>query len=148
LFKVHLFQLYNLVCINSSGQQKDQVIIQSQAPTPAHPQRSIFLCLQAANEERLREEFVRESRKLPPKQQSQTCDSNVITPRTEFMAVLSVALECYIHLRLNYDHEWKQNKVILSDANVPGERDLSGFNPNPLPVWPGRISDHASFADT
>ncbi|AQK91957.1 5'-3' exoribonuclease 3 [Zea mays] len=102
----------------------------------------------AANEERLREEFVRESRKLPPKQQSQTCDSNVITPRTEFMAVLSVALECYIHLRLNYDHEWKQNKVILSDANVPGERDLSGFNPNPLPVWPGRISDHASFADT
>jgi hypothetical protein len=113
LFKVHLFQLYNLVCINSSGQQKDQVIIQSQAPTPAHPQRSIFLCLQAANEERLREEFVRESRKLPPKQQSQTCDSNVITPRTEFMAVLSVALQYYIHLRLNYDHEWKQNKVSM-----------------------------------
>ncbi|KAL5654504.1 hypothetical protein ACJX0J_033823, partial [Zea mays] len=96
----------------------------------------------AANEERLREEFVRESRKLPPKQQSQTCDSNVITPRTEFMAVLSVALECYIHLRLNYDHEWKQNKVILSDANVPGERDLSGFNPNPLPVWPGMYFIH------
>ncbi|KAL4713082.1 hypothetical protein ACJJTC_001136 [Scirpophaga incertulas] len=72
--------------------------------------------------ERIRSELLAKGAYLPPERPKEAhFDSNCITPGTPFMDRLSKCLHYYIHDRLNNDPGWKSIKVILSDANVPGE---------------------------
>lgn len=71
---------------------------------------------------RIRSELLVKGANLPPeKPKGEHFDTNCITPGTPFMDRLSKCLHYYIHDRLNNDPGWKGIKVILSDANVPGE---------------------------
>lgn len=71
---------------------------------------------------RVREELLQKGCALPPeKPASEKFDSNCITPGTPFMFRLADCLRFYVHDRLNNDPGWRNIKVILSDANVPGE---------------------------
>ncbi|CAL1532128.1 unnamed protein product [Lymnaea stagnalis] len=71
---------------------------------------------------RVREEVLSKGMYLPPeKPKEEHFDSNCITPGTPFMFKLAECLRYYVHDRINNDPGWENIKVILSDANVPGE---------------------------
>ncbi|XP_053684707.1 5'-3' exoribonuclease 2 homolog [Sabethes cyaneus] len=76
----------------------------------------------AAEIAKIREELTSKGCILPPEKEKGThFDSNCITPGTPFMDRLSKCLQYYIHDRMNNNTGWKGLKIILSDANVPGE---------------------------
>mmetsp|Transcript_63896 Transcript_63896/g.171175 ORF Transcript_63896/g.171175 Transcript_63896/m.171175 type:complete len:473 (-) Transcript_63896:14-1432(-) len=103
-------------------------------------------------EEKLRAEWTQAGRKLPPKKPP-TWDHNVITPGTPFMHTLSKNLRFFIHDRLTNDPGWKNVKVVLSDASVPGEgehkvmefirlqRQQPGYDPNTRHAIHGKDAD-------
>ncbi|CAF0998389.1 unnamed protein product [Adineta steineri] len=65
---------------------------------------------------------LRKGRFLHFKKQENKCfDTNLIKPGTPFMSRLSNCLQDYIRYRMNTDPAWRSIKVILSNANVPGE---------------------------
>lgn len=103
---------------------------------------------------RIKEKLLSAGAIVPPdKPMGEHFDSNCITPGTPFMDRLSKCLHYYVHDRLNNNAAWKDLKVFLSDASVPGEgehkimdfirrqRDQSNHDPNTQHVLCGADAD-------
>ncbi|CAA9987364.1 exoribonuclease, putative [Plasmodium knowlesi strain H] len=99
----------------------------------------------------LREKFLSENREVP--EEFTFWDSNIITPGTQFMYELSVALKYFVEHKITNDDKWKNIVVIFSDANVCGEgehkiynfiksqRGQPGYDPNTRHVIHGMDAD-------
>lgn len=57
---------------------------------------------------------------IPKKEKDVMWDSNTITPGTPFMHRVSVALQYYIHQRLNNDPGWRDITVCALSTPIPG----------------------------
>ncbi|CAD2093179.1 exoribonuclease, putative [Plasmodium vinckei brucechwatti] len=99
----------------------------------------------------LRNKFLSENRNVPDEYNH--WDSNIITPGTQFMHELSIALKYFIEHKITNDEKWKKIVVIFSDANVCGEgehkiynfiksqRAQKGYDPNTRHVIHGMDAD-------
>eukprot|EP00039_Didymoeca_costata_P013389 m.203123 g.203123 ORF g.203123 m.203123 type:complete len:1076 (+) comp15756_c1_seq1:222-3449(+) len=97
--------------------------------------------------------YLKEGKMLPPEEEKSTFDSNVITPGTPFMFELALYLQWFVHFKIDNDENWRNLKVIISDASVPGEgehkimeyirlqRATSGYEPNTSHVIHGLDAD-------
>jgi 5'-3' exoribonuclease 2 len=107
--------------------------------------------------ERIKSEILAHGRFLPEdqneKEKIEHFDENCITSGTSFMSHLANCLRYYIYNRMNTNSAWRSIKVILSDANVPGEgehkimnyirrqRAQSGYDPETHHVLYGTDAD-------
>ncbi|KAF7073936.1 hypothetical protein CFC21_078857 [Triticum aestivum] len=101
----------------------------------------------------LTEIFRAQGKEVMPRDTYELENPVVKMPGTEFMEKISAALEYFIRERLNTDPEWKDIKVILSDANVPGEgehkimsfiraqRSMENYDPNTRHCLHGHDAD-------
>lgn len=72
-------------------------------------------------EAKIRKEMEATGKELPPPPEKKLdFDSNCITPGTSFMDKVATSLRYYVTHRMQTDAGWRNIKVILSDANVPG----------------------------